>query len=281
MKKVFLQTFTDENCLELAKLFQEAGQEAENVSKNILDFIDKIVEKEKNGFEVFFDENIGKHEDFFQSECVGMLRHFRKIIYSCEPVEFSTSIHNYYSWNFCETATKLDNQILCKIADYQIDSEVKCLLISLIKNDSTPLYVIRDTNLKGEWITSFTHISYCCELDKFTKWLSKERYFNSEYPKHGENGEGNWEGQSRLLCSFEQAQMLLDDAFADSKSQNLYNYDTEKNHFIKFKHENRGGWYHGYHIENENDEKLQIFDCIDQETARKLRDKKNLQKKKK
>jgi hypothetical protein len=167
------------------------------------------------------------------------------------------------------------DDVLCQIADYQIDYETKCILISFVDDKKLyPYFVIRD---KEVWQTEFTTIIRCHKLDEFMNWFNQKRLFNYEYKKHGVNGEGNEPNESKLLCSFEEAQSLLDKAFIDSISKHLFYFDAKHKSFIIFKNEGRGNWYHGYHVTPE-DEKVQIFDKISTETTDRLR---KLQTKKK
>ncbi len=179
---------------------------------------------------------------------------------------------NYSKW-YASTSFTIGegdskDETLCQIADYQIDYETKCVLISFVNDKRLyPYFVIRD---KEAWQTEFTTIIRCNQLEYFKNWFNQKRLFNHEYKKHGVSGEGNESNESKLLCSFEEAQSLLDKAFVDSISKHLFYFDAKNKSFIIFKNEGRGNWYHGYHVTSE-DEKVQIFDKISRETTDRLR----------
>jgi hypothetical protein len=98
-------------------------------------------------------------------------------------------------------------------------------------------------------------------IDNLLQWIkdnSVERKFNIS-PKHGENGKGNWQDQSVLLCNKDEAQQLLNTAIPDfsEKEKRLFNFDINYQTFIEFFYEgdNPQNQWHGFHIEKEEWEK--------------------------
>ena len=83
-------------------------------------------------------------------------------------------------------------------------------------------------------------------------WFSKNRLPQRVFhiiEKHGENGQGNWNNASPLMCSEEEAQILLNTAIGKDVYK-LYNFDRQQNMFIVFWNENEPhNQYHGYHLE--------------------------------
>lgn len=96
-------------------------------------------------------------------------------------------------------------------------------------------------------------IDVLTSVDDINNWISQngeQRNFNLS-PKHGENGRGNWKGESVLYVSQADAQILLDGAIGDfTKKNRLFNYDATNNLFIEFFYEgpNPQTQWHGFHI---------------------------------
>ena len=122
-------------------------------------------------------------------------------------------------------------------------------LISVSKNNCKPLLSIKsDTEFES---VNFVVIN---ETDKLLKWIqnnSSTRNFNLSN-KHGENGCGNWLGESVLLCSEYEAQQLLETAIPDfyEKEKQLFNFDNTHQTFIEFfwEGDNPQNKWHGFHI---------------------------------
>jgi len=87
--------------------------------------------------------------------------------------------------------------------------------------------------------------------EELKTWFSKNRIPKRKFhiiPKHGENGRGNWQKASPLMCSKSKAQKLLNTAIGDDEKK-LFNYDSNKDMFIVFWNENDPkNQYHGYHL---------------------------------
>jgi hypothetical protein len=116
-----------------------------------------------------------------------------------------------------------------------------------------------------------SNTSYCkidCEnlhaTDEIIYWIANTevRPFNLS-SKHGENGKGNWQGESLLLCTKEDAQKLLNTAIPcfEEKEKNLFNFDNTHNTFIVFYYEgdNPQRQWHGFHLERGDWHKVPNF----------------------
>jgi hypothetical protein len=135
-------------------------------------------------------------------------------------------------------------------------------IISSLQN--FPKQVVLSTDFKNTSLlevksnTEFerVNISYFTDLQNIIKWIvgnSSERNFHIS-GKHGENGKGNWQGESVLLCSKSEAIMLLNSAIPDfnEKENRLFNWDnTHHQTYIEFFFEgnNPQNQWHGFHIE--------------------------------
>lgn len=97
-------------------------------------------------------------------------------------------------------------------------------------------------------------LGYVNDIKGIREWIitnSAPRNFNLS-PKHGENGTGNWKGESVLLCDESTAQEFLQTAIADYYMKNrLFNWDENYNTFIEFFFEggNPQNQWHGFHLE--------------------------------
>jgi hypothetical protein len=115
---------------------------------------------------------------------------------------------------------------------------------------SSKTFLVIKSNTEFEKIT----ISYFSDLANITKWIvanSAKRNFHIS-PKHGENGKGNWKGESVLLCSKTEAETLLNSAIPDfnEKENRLFNWDSTNKGFIEFffEGENPQKQWHGFHV---------------------------------
>ncbi len=144
----------------------------------------------------------------------------------------------------------------------------------LQKNTTTALLTLHENSnltLKPETLLVFDNhpqahllkITALTTPTSLAEWIAKNgppRNFNLS-PKHGENGKGNWQGQSVLHCDKNAAQVLLNSAIADfTKLQNrLFNFDDEHNTFIEFFYEGKISLeqWHGFHVdESEWDKRI-------------------------
>lgn len=120
------------------------------------------------------------------------------------------------------------------------------------------LYVIRDD--MQENAAGWMEIDYSKynDLSVFELWLykyKKKRIFEPN-PKHDKifTHQNKQEEVSKLLCTNQEAQKLLNDAIG-SIGKELYNFDSKYKYIIEFKLTRKDGdlyIYHGYHLTNEN-----------------------------
>lgn len=90
--------------------------------------------------------------------------------------------------------------------------------------------------------------------DDFFNWLCNNRKPAREYswnPKHGENGKGNWPGESRLLGSRKEAKLLLKNAVGETYRGTLFCWDAQYGHYMEYKKE-LNDTYHSFHLEGED-----------------------------
>ncbi len=98
-------------------------------------------------------------------------------------------------------------------------------------------------------------LSYLEKVEDIQHWIvenSTKRNFNLS-PKHGENGKGNWKGESVLLCNEKEANELLKSAIPDFfiHDNRLFNWDENCNTYIEFFYEgeNPQNQWHGFHLD--------------------------------
>ena len=140
-------------------------------------------------------------------------------------------------------------------------SHVPNMMVSSIQN--YPKQVLLSSDFKNTSLlevksnTEFEKIkiSYLTDLEDIRRWIvdnSDKRIFHIS-GKHGENGKGNWTGESILLCSKLEATSLLESAITDfiEKENRLFNWDSTHNTFIEFFFEgnNPQRQWHGFHLE--------------------------------
>ncbi len=102
------------------------------------------------------------------------------------------------------------------------------------------------------------NITYSTDIQDIIKWIVNNSHNRSFHisPKHGENGVGNWRGESVLLCNQTQASHLLQTAIPDctEKENRLFNWDDTHETFIEFffEGENPQMQWHGFHLKSED-----------------------------
>lgn len=130
-----------------------------------------------------------------------------------------------------------------------IQSHPRNALLSLSKKDSNTLLCIKSAE-------DFEPIKYRVlrDAESLLHWIqdnAPKRVFNLS-PKHGKNGQGNWNGESPLLCDEAHAQVMLNSAVPDfnKKANRLFNFDQDYGTFIEFFYEgnNPQNQWHGFHI---------------------------------
>jgi hypothetical protein len=119
--------------------------------------------------------------------------------------------------------------------------------------------------LKAKSSDNFSKITFSilAQKEEIVAWIvtqSPKRNFHKS-DKHGENGRGNWPGESVLLCNFPDAQNLLNCSIPDLSfsAKQLYNFDIDNKTYIEFYYEgnNPQMQWHGFHItEKEWDKRI-------------------------
>lgn len=130
--------------------------------------------------------------------------------------------------------------------------EKKIGLLSVCSEEGMQYYLKANSSEEFEKLS----LSFFNSVDSIVEWLAvsgEKRTFNLS-PKHGENGKGNWPGESSLLCSSGQAQVLLNKAIGDFVNlKRLFFFDDSKNTYIEFFFEgnNPQKMWHGFHLKKE------------------------------
>lgn len=90
------------------------------------------------------------------------------------------------------------------------------------------------------------------EIPVIHDWFTKNRVPKRHYhwsSKHGEFGKGNWPGESILMGSRQEAELLLPAAIGTKDKKDLYCFDKKYNKHMRFMPENVADTYHSFHIE--------------------------------
>lgn len=105
-----------------------------------------------------------------------------------------------------------------------------------------------NTNYQG-----LINVFFLRENESLIEWISKNgepRNFHLS-PKHGENGVGNWPGESVLRCNEKDAQLFLNKSIADFDEKNrFFFFDDNHDTYIEFFYEgnNPQKQWHGFHL---------------------------------
>ncbi|MGJ1327475.1 hypothetical protein [Sphingobacterium multivorum] len=132
-------------------------------------------------------------------------------------------------------------------------NEKKLGLLSVYCEEGIQYYLKANSNEEFEKLS----LLFFNSVDSIVEWLvncGEKRTFNLS-PKHGQNGIGNWPGESSLLCSSEQAQVLLNKAIGDFVNlKRLFFFDESTNTYIEFFFEgnNPQKSWHGFHLKKED-----------------------------
>ncbi|AYN03748.1 hypothetical protein [Flavobacterium sp. 140616W15] len=134
----------------------------------------------------------------------------------------------------------------------------------IVNKEKTALISLNDIEKRGHYIRirSNSDFEKLCfhfipDTNSIIKWFKDDgevRNFNLS-PKHGENGKGQWQGESPLLCNKEMAQDYLNNSIADFKEKNrLFYFDDVHNKYLEFFYEghNPQKQWHGFHVEQKN-----------------------------
>ena len=199
-----------------------SGQQIQEFIQNCDDLDDNFLESHGNKLSVVL-QNAVKQSNH---------RYFFEICFS----EENTSLHH------------VSDPAISIIGTYS-----KNALISISKHQYQPLLAIK--SVEEFEVVSFKVLNEPNDLLKWVQENSNSRTFNLS-PKHGENGRGQWNGESPLLCSALDAQFLLNTAIPDfnEKDKRLFNFDENHQTFIEFFYEgdNPQNQWHGFHV-NSND----------------------------
>ena len=110
---------------------------------------------------------------------------------------------------------------------------------------------IQNTTVSVNVVNKVIQIDILKNTEELKTWFAKNRIPPRKFhiiSKHGENGKGNWKSASPLMCSEQEAQVLLNTSIGESTDR-LFNYDIDKKMFIVFWSENEPkNQYHGYHL---------------------------------
>jgi len=158
---------------------------------------------------------------------------------------------NQYAFEICFAGENSVITYLKNRAINSINSYSKVALISL--NEKCYLHTL----LIIRSINDFEKIKFDVlnQIDDIRYWITKntvERKFNKS-KKHGENGKGNWKGESVLLCDCEVAQNLLNSSIPDfhELDNRLFNFDPISETYIEFYYEGKtpNNQWHGFHLD--------------------------------
>ena len=204
-----------------ASVFYSKNQ-VQYFAKNCSDWDESFSQSEANKLALILEDAIGRYGDCY----------FFDVCFSRE----NTSLH--YK----------DNTAISIIDSYSMNA-----LISLNKyNEYTSLLSIKSA-------TNFEKVDFMVvnNISSLLQWIQDKstlRRFNLS-DKHGENGRGNWAGESVLLCNRNNAQELLNTAIPDftKKEKQLFNFDVNYQTFIEFFYEgnNPQNQWHGFHIKQD------------------------------
>lgn len=213
----------------------------------------KIVElAHQHKTSVFFS---GKQVDEFISNCLDLDLNFTKSLGNKLDVLFE-NVNRLQDCYFMFEINFIGEQSTLKsISNYAIraiskNSQVGVLSLCEVSKIKNVLLI--KSNDEFECVT----FKFINDKRKLLDWLQKlsVRKFNIS-EKHGENGKGNWPGESVLLCNRDRAQQLLESAIPDFrlKDERLFNFDEVNNTYIEFFYEgnNPQKQWHGFHVKKE------------------------------
>jgi len=190
---------------------------------------------------------------------------------NCEELddEYITSQHNKLEILLKDAICKKDAQYAFEICFANENTTLRNITNSAIASinayNNNALLSFNQNEKSKELLsvksqTSFEKIEFDIlnKLSDIHQWIISKitpRKFNLS-DKHGENGKGNWKGESVLLCDKHEAQILLNEAIPDfyEKEERLFNFDTLHQTFLEFYFEgdNPQNQWHGFHIKKED-----------------------------
>lgn len=180
--------------------------------------------------------------------------------------EFIRGDTRYFYWDLDTISTnEISNSVLAAAAECEFSTDERLLIINLSVSEfcrRNIIPVIRDFHqqitpvlVNLDWMIDATNIQ------ARTMALRGNRPFFLS-PKHGENGVGNWQGESVLYCSAGEAANYLNLGLGLIGEDCVYYYDEPRGIFLKFRTGGDvPGAYHGFHIEVQ-DEQIQIPNYI-------------------
>jgi hypothetical protein len=158
----------------------------------------------------------------------------------------------------------VNNTLLAEAAEY-VRNGRKTLLLNFPAseiNQENPVHITIGSIVPPPNIltVSFAAANNKAMLVSWTKSNHTPRKFNLN-PKHGENGKNaranKGEKVSLLLCSKDQAQVLLDEAVCYRGTSELFYLDTAADKFMVFKSDNTpDNSYHGYHLDLDDEHEV-------------------------
>ena len=176
----------------------------------------------------------------------------------------------FENWRECK---KQEEGCCFKIKDGEAKNDTTCEIASRKRLDGGSTFLLIDCDALEDHFKNGISLNDAngkcmievCDTDikNIADWLSENRRQQREFhciPKHGENGKGAFaehkgDKVSVLLCSRQEAGELLKKA-TGVNTDRLYVYDKDKDRYMEFKGERNNNTYHGYHLEEEDAEKL-------------------------
>ncbi|MBN2533244.1 MAG: hypothetical protein JXB88_10150 [Spirochaetales bacterium] len=225
-----------------------------------------LIKREKGAELIFDNENIKlflEEVKVLKDEYINLLLRVYSIFDDLKNFRDSSIIQKdclYLIWdksNFTVFSIKDSIPILTEIVEYkQEKNKVVLFYPDTIKCDRSFLAIIKDGGEKN--IPIFTRIDFVSDYTSLENWIVINRIprkfkHNPKHPKAKEINKNKY--VSALLCSEEEAQILLNSAIGDAGFSNkLYNYDTKNKKYIIFQDDDtQENTYHGYHAINDTE----------------------------
>lgn len=157
--------------------------------------------------------------------------------------------------SFCFSDLPISNDTLCEIAKRKTTNSQNTYLLvnhSALNHTKAIIVICNKNKIQIDQCGgSIKHISQWFETNR-----KPTRTFHLN-PKHGENGIGAYhknkgEEVSILLCSKQEAEIMLQKALGTFNAPTLYYYDEVNQKYIEYKFENTpNNSYHAFHIDKE------------------------------
>jgi hypothetical protein len=203
---------------------------------------------------------------YYDSENItNYLEHYEILdeFYPLKPKRvLSALLKEFYNWREVRISA-IDESASLFFIPITNDSFCEALTRKHLDRKNLYLFVSHNALSKKFVLLSFIfrRISHSIDVSELTSlftWFSRNRVPKRNYhpsPKHGENGRGEQKGESKLLCTHNQAKELLNTSIGIQGYDELYNYDETVGKYIIFRYEgdNPLNQFHAYHIDNIND----------------------------